>query len=109
EVDLESGFLMMPQAVPVPTPASGPTVTYAPGTTSSPAAVSEPPVQGVPTLPTPSQQLQTTVELNFAADRNQLFTAWNALANLADLAGKVSVTVRAEAAKGFDRARLQNG
>src|SRR3989442_287042 len=33
EVDLESGFLMMPQAVPVPAPASGPTVTYAPGAT----------------------------------------------------------------------------
>ena len=27
-------------------------------------------------------------QLTFDADRNQLFTAWNAIANLADLAGK---------------------
>ncbi|WP_161952779.1 hypothetical protein [Moorella stamsii (nom. illeg.)] len=45
----------------------------------------------------------------FVADRNQLFTAWNALANLADLAGKVSVIIRAEREDGFDRIKLQNG
>ena len=49
------------------------------------------------------------VEITFRADRNQLFTAWNALANLADMAGKVSVAVRAESESGFDRSRLQNG
>ncbi|OFW15717.1 MAG: hypothetical protein A3F70_15730 [Acidobacteria bacterium RIFCSPLOWO2_12_FULL_67_14] len=49
------------------------------------------------------------VEFAFSADRNQLFAAWNALANLADLAGKVSVSVRAETNDGFDRSKLQNG
>ncbi len=49
------------------------------------------------------------VQLSFAADRNQLFTAWNALANLADMAGKVSVSVRAESEKGFDKSKLNNG
>jgi hypothetical protein len=38
-----------------------------------------------------------------------LFSAWNAIANLADLAGKVSVTVRADSAAGFDKGKLQNG
>jgi hypothetical protein len=52
---------------------------------------------------------QTAVEINFSADRNQLFSAWNAIANLADLAGKVSVTVRADSARGFDKGKLQNG
>ena len=33
----------------------------------------------------------------------------NAIANLADLAGKVSLTLRAETEKGFDRSKLQNG
>ena len=51
----------------------------------------------------------TTVELTFSADRNALYTAWNAVANLADLAGTLTVTVRAESAKGFDKTRLQNG
>jgi hypothetical protein len=32
------------------------------------------------------------------------FIAWNAVANLADLAGKVNVTVRADSAEGFDMA-----
>jgi hypothetical protein len=43
------------------------------------------------------------------ANRNSLYTAWNAMANLADLAGKVIVTVRAESPKGFDNSKLQNG
>jgi hypothetical protein len=54
-------------------------------------------------------QLDKAVELTFDADRNQLFTAWNAIANLADLAGKVKVTVCAESEKGFDKRKLQNG
>jgi hypothetical protein len=52
---------------------------------------------------------QKQLELSFTADRNQLFKAWNAVANLADLAGKVTVTVRAECAKGFDKSKLNNG
>lgn len=52
---------------------------------------------------------EKSVEINFSADRNQLFSAWNAVANLADLAGKVNVTVRADSAEGFDRNKLQNG
>lgn len=52
---------------------------------------------------------QKSVEFSFSADRNQLFSAWNAIANLADLAGKVSVTVRADSAAGFDKSKLQNG
>jgi hypothetical protein len=47
--------------------------------------------------------------LTFTADRTGLFTAWNAIANLADLAGKVTVAIHAEAEKGFDKAKLQNG
>ena len=53
--------------------------------------------------------MQTQVELTFNADRNQLFTAWNAIANLADMAGKVNVTVKAEKPDGLDKAKLQNG
>jgi hypothetical protein len=60
-------------------------------------------------LPSPGAPPQKVVEIAFSADRNQLFAAWNAVANLADLAGKVSVTVRAKSEKGFDRSKLQNG
>jgi hypothetical protein len=49
------------------------------------------------------------IELTFTADRNQLFTAWQAIANLADMAGSVAVTVKAESEKGFEQSKLRNG
>jgi hypothetical protein len=49
------------------------------------------------------------VNLSFAADRDALFTAWGAIANLADMAGQVNVTLRAESPAGFDKAKLENG
>jgi hypothetical protein len=113
EIDLESGFLMLPQAIPQAAPARTPGATPAPGqptggeppgTTPMPPTTPQP---GAPTGGTPA--LQTEVELTFSADRNQLFTAWNAVANLADIAGKVKVTVKAEKADGLDKAKLQNG
>lgn len=112
EIDLESGFLIMPQAVPVTTPAPGSTgVDPAPGG----APVGEPPLvltppSGPNDVPgSSSSGAQRSVEISFSADRSQLFSAWNAIANLADLAGKVSVTVRADSAEGFDKGKLRNG
>jgi hypothetical protein len=111
EIDLESGFLMLPQAVPlqVPVPAGatqpGAMPTASPGGPEpGPMPTSQPGSQ-----PAGGSAVQTLVELTFNADRNQLFTAWSAVANLADLAGKVAVTVRAEKAEGFDKGKLQNG
>ena len=57
----------------------------------------------------PGPTRQSTVELAFSADRNQLFTAWNALANLADMAGKVTIIVHAASEAGFDQSKLENG
>ena len=47
--------------------------------------------------------------VSFVADRDQMFPAWNALANLADIAGEVSVNVTATSEAGLDKARLENG
>jgi hypothetical protein len=49
------------------------------------------------------------VELSFSADKDQIFKAWQAIANLAEYAGRISVSVRAESEEGFDRGKLQNG
>jgi hypothetical protein len=108
EIDFDSGFLMLPQAIPQPAPSPVPGAGQGGGDI--------PPVTVLPPLPpsaigqpggTPVEQKQ--LDLSFTADRTQLFKAWNAVANLADMAGKVTVTVRAESAKGFDKAKLQNG
>ena len=47
------------------------------------------------------------MEFSFSADRNQLFKAWRAIANLADLASKVNVTVQAELPDGVDKDKLE--
>ncbi len=113
EIDLESGFLMLPQAIPQPTAGTGPTIIVPGGESPQPSVggvivptgVVAPGGSVTPVKPIGDK----IVELTFDADRNQLFTAWNAIANLADLAGKVKVTIRAESEKGFDKGKLQNG
>ena len=45
----------------------------------------------------------------FTANRDELYKAWNAIANLADMAGKVEVSIRAESETGFDKTKLRNG
>jgi hypothetical protein len=118
EIDLESGFLMMPGAVPVtapsPTaPGAAPTTATAIGPGSAPSLTLTPTPgapSGVPgASPSGGDAAEKSVEISFSADRNQLFSAWNAIANLADLAGKVTVTVHADSAEGFDKGKLQNG
>ena len=114
EIDMDSGFLMMPQAVPAPAPPpamAGAAPTSEPGGLGTDPTLILTPHSDAPSGASPSDTsaAQKSVEINFSADRNQLFSAWNAIANLADLAGKVNVTVRADSSEGFDRSKLQNG
>ncbi len=102
---------MLPAAIPQPTTASGPGP-IPPGPGPVPPGPGPGPVPPGPTTPGPTpppEQSEKRVQLSFAADRNALFTAWNAMANLADMAGKVQVTVDAESPDGFDKSKLQNG
>jgi hypothetical protein len=113
EVDLQSGFLIVPAALPVVAaqpPGTGPTPSgLAEGDRMSTGPVSGPQSHAGEVPRPPDAGLQHFVELAFSADRNQLFTAWNAVANLADMAGKVSVTVHASSDPGFDQSKLDNG
>ncbi|MCJ7543598.1 MAG: ATP-binding protein [Phycisphaerae bacterium] len=112
EIDLESGFLMMPAAIPQPAAVPGPGTGPIPPGPGQPPPGSGPGVgqttPGPPSVP-PGQSIQRVVEITFSANRDQLFAAWNALANLADMAGKVAVSVHAESTEGFERGKLQNG
>lgn len=107
EVDFDTGFLMLPQAIPQPTAvAESPAVI---GGVVQPTAVPPPVAPSAIGQPAGTPVVQKQLDLSFTGDRNQLFKAWNAVANLADMAGKVTVTLRAESATGFDKAKLQNG
>ena len=114
EIDLDSGFLIAPAALPAPAAA----VVPAPGGDAEDddfhrskhggadltrerkdaAEDVKPPTAG-----------SRDLTISFSADRNELYNAWNALANLADAAGKISVRVQATSDTGFDRAKLENG
>jgi len=113
EVDLESGFIMVPTAVPE---AAGP-----PGPVQ-PASEAPIPPQEVPvtpeapheaTNPPPGTSVggrQKSVRIKFKATREQIFKAFPAVANLADKSdeGKVQVSVEASSAEGFDPVWLRN-
>src|SRR5262249_11396735 len=97
---------------PCPLPSGNgrnPTALPLTGLTGEPPLILTPPPSATGSPLTGGFVPQKSIEICFSADRNQLFSAWNAIANLADLAGKVSLTVRADPAEGFDKGKLQNG
>jgi hypothetical protein len=110
EVDLESGFIIMPQAIPQPASAI-PTTPSQPisGTTQVIYPTDPGPTMITPPKAATADTKQNTVDLSFVADREQLYSAWNALANLADMSGRITVSIHAETEKGFDKSKLQNG
>ena len=108
EIDLDSGFLMLPAALPVPPveTADGDEPRPEPGTlTGVEFEVRDRDVPDDPTATAAADKHE--VALSFTAEQDALYRAWPALANLADLAGKISISVRAEGA--LDKARLENG
>jgi CRP-like cAMP-binding protein len=91
------------QAIPIAVP-SLPSVLgpMAPSTSGSGEGGGEP--TGAPASPgAPTAAEQLVVQLAFDADRNKLYSAWQALANLADLCGHIAVSVRGEAGAGQER------
>jgi Protein of unknown function (DUF499) len=111
EIDLDGGFVMIPEAIPQPSPSP------VPGTPGLPQPPTPGPTPGgggfqepLPYPPdgTPPPQA-STVQFSFDADRNKLYTAWQALANLADLCGKLTVSVKGEAPQNLDKSKLENG
>ena len=115
EIDLDSGFLIVPAALPEqPAPTTGATddasagddTTYPkPGGTTSIREKPEPGGDGR----LPIEETLGELTISFTASRNDLYAAWNALANLADIAGRVSVRVKATSDVAFDKARIENG
>src|SRR5262249_43196754 len=71
EIDLDSGFLIMPQAIPQP--AAGPE-TPPPGPPTPGPGLGPGPIPPGPGGIDPGAQ--NTVELTFSADRDQIYTAW---------------------------------
>jgi hypothetical protein len=114
EIDLDGGFVMVPETIPQPSPAPVSGIPGSPAQTPTPGAgpagggfqepTSTPPPGGTPAPSQPS-----TVQFSFDVDRNKLYAAWQALANLADLCGKLTVSVKGDAPQNVDKSKLENG
>jgi hypothetical protein len=100
EVDLDSGFLIAPNALPAPAPSPIP----------GPMPPQPSPVPPGPTPPGAKPTVRTNVRLSFAADRDQVFKSFHAIANLADKSdgGKISIQVDGLASAGYDATWLRN-
>ncbi|MEX2167741.1 MAG: DUF499 domain-containing protein [Pirellulales bacterium] len=114
EVDLDSGFLIAPAAIPdwpQPSPPGGGTGTATTGTGETTTTTTEPQPGDTTGGPSPpSRTAKQEVRIKFAATRDQVFKAFPAIANLADKSdsGQVSIEVLGTNAAGFDPAWLRN-
>jgi len=112
EVDFDSGFIMIPTAVPAPQ--------AGPGAGEGPGDLPEEPV-----VPTPDggpagspgddpgesgAERKKAIHLRFQATRDQVFKAFPAIANLADKSdgGKVTVQIEGASTDGYDPSWLRN-
>ena len=111
EIDLESGFLIVPAALP-DKPVTGSEQTEDNGGGDSDTSGDNNSTGTSSTGNNPDQPQQTGIReiaLAFVADREKVYAAWSALANLADLAGPVSISATATTTVGYDKAKLENG
>jgi len=113
EVDFDSGFLMVPSAVPE-APAVPTTGTTGGGPEALPPGLAPPttptgPGTGPATAGTRTDRLKR-ISLVFKASRDQVFKAFPAIANLADKSDDERVKIRIEgtAADGYDPLWLRN-
>ena len=112
EIDLDSGFLIIPKALPAkPVEPTSTTSGAEPGTdeTDDTGTGDGGETTGPDDVVPPAGEDEREVAFSFVADRNALYAAWNAAANLADVAGEVSISARAKPKSGFDKSKLENG
>lgn len=116
EIDLDAGFLILPRALPeadappepasaVPADSTSPATVY-PGTGGTGGGVREPTDPGY--APPPDPGADREVAISFTADRDKLFDAWRALANLADLTGRITINAKAASTDSMDRNKLEH-
>ena len=104
---MDSGYLMLPSAVPeVPE-------TVPAGEPGAPPAGPEPPPSQVKegtTVPGTTDEGPKAVHLKFRATKYQVFKAFQAIANLADKSddGKVTIHVEGSSESGYDPSWLRN-
>ncbi len=112
EVDLDSGFLIVPAALPEkprsPAPDGEETGSGDTGGSGKEEDSEKSDDAGDGTKPSDGSSTRE-IALSFTAGQSDLYAAWNALANLADVAGEVSINAKATPPEGYEKAKLENG
>ena len=72
--------------------------------TVAPESAPDPEKKRTQSIPLAAHQ----IDITFVADRQKIYDAWNALANLADVTGTISIHVTATVPEGYDKAKLEN-
>ncbi len=110
EIDLDAGFLIAPSAMPEKPTAASETST---GGTVVRDEARQPGDSGdsgeQPLVGEEAAAVGRRIALSFLADKKNLYEAWNAVANLADVAGTISISATATTPEGYDKAKLENG
>jgi len=107
EIDLDTGFIMLPQAVPQAAPVTPPGL-VPPGPSPTPPGPEQTSGPG-PTTPGPASK-RTSIRIRFPATRKQVFDSFPAIANLADKSddGKINVVIEGQSSDGYDPNWLRN-
>lgn len=105
EVDMSAGIIVLPQAIRPETPVEVEAVTPQEGVSPETGDAAVP--EGGPEAPGYTAK-RTRLRLSMQMTRQQLYSAWNAFKNLADLVGQIRLTIEAHKADGFDSSWLQN-
>ena len=110
EIDLDSGFLIVPTALPEepPTPDDPPPDKPSEDDTKGRLDGGEADdFRAVPTQPDTADGHE--IAFSFTANQTNLYEAWSAFANLADVTGEVLISARATCPVDYDKAKLENG
>ena len=105
ELDLDAGFLMTPGALPKRQGRAGSDEPPDEVREGHPIDATYEAGEEAPERTTAGDALR---RFGFTADRDALFAAWNALANLADLAGRVTISVSVDESVELNPHRLEN-
>ena len=102
EIDLDAGFILLPECI-IAEPPLGPGPV-------PPGPIPPGPVPPVlpPGPPPPEPGKISTVKMDMKVNKQTLYKTFNALGNLADMAGEIKMGVEAQSEEGFDRNRLRN-
>ncbi|MYC94583.1 MAG: ATP-binding protein [Caldilineaceae bacterium SB0661_bin_32] len=110
EIDLDSGFLIVPTALPEEPPTNDDPPSGKPPEDDTHERQDDETADEFKTVSTqPDLADSREIALSFTANEANLYEAWNALANLADVTGEVSINARATCPVDYDKAKLENG